>query len=116
MDVEPGMLLKLRRLENKLTELVDKIDKEIIQTDVEWMHLKNVVETTAKVSDCKTEPKSGSKPVLFVVCVPFAGVILDGDWPEWSCHLPENSILHYTIVYIKKKKTRDFIISDFFYY
>nr|CAH7752453.1 unnamed protein product [Callosobruchus chinensis] len=61
MDVEPGMLLKLRRLECKLNELVDKIDKEIIQTDVEWMHLKHVVGTTAQASECKSEPKPESK-------------------------------------------------------
>ncbi|CAH2005089.1 unnamed protein product [Acanthoscelides obtectus] len=68
VEKEPGMLLKLRRLENKLTDLVEKVDKEIIQTEMEWMHLKSAADVANKAFQCKTEnleenpdlkPKSG---------------------------------------------------------
>ncbi|KAG5872389.1 hypothetical protein JTB14_002645 [Gonioctena quinquepunctata] len=44
MDFELQNLAKLKKLEETLTALVDKIDREIIQTDVEWLHLKSVSE------------------------------------------------------------------------
>lgn len=37
-------LTKLTRLEEHLTTLLEKIDQEIIQTDIEWLHLKSIAE------------------------------------------------------------------------
>ncbi|CAH1155867.1 unnamed protein product [Phaedon cochleariae] len=45
MEFEIKSLHKLKKLENILTELIDKIDYEIIQTDVEWLHLKSISES-----------------------------------------------------------------------
>lgn len=38
-------LLKLENLERTLSDLLEKVDNEINETDVEWLHLKNISET-----------------------------------------------------------------------
>jgi len=42
IDHEAQKLMKLKVLEQNLASMLQKIDKEINQTDVEWMHLKSL--------------------------------------------------------------------------
>lgn len=37
-------LMKLENLERTLSDLLEKVDNEINQTEVEWLHLKNISE------------------------------------------------------------------------
>lgn len=48
MEVHLLNLSKLTRLEDQLTNLLEKIDQEIIQTDIEWLHVKSIVEEQNK--------------------------------------------------------------------
>lgn len=64
MDFEIQNLQKLERLETILEDIVDKIDKEIIQTDIEWMQLKNFVkENVQNNSNTKTNGNQ-NEPVI----------------------------------------------------
>lgn len=42
MEIEKESLLKLRRLEQQLLNIIDKVDKEINQVDVEWLNLRSI--------------------------------------------------------------------------
>lgn len=71
MDHEVQTVMKLKLAEKSLATMLQKIDKEINQTEVEWMHLKSLIKPKSSV-ETKTEVNQLKENVLpqkgFKVC------------------------------------------------
>ncbi|CAH0555768.1 unnamed protein product [Brassicogethes aeneus] len=48
MEIDKQKLIKLKYMERTLSTLLEKIDKEIVQTDVEWLQLKSMAEVDSE--------------------------------------------------------------------
>lgn len=95
MEIEKESLMKLRKLEQHLVNVIEKVDKEINQVDVEWLNLRSIA--VKKIKSQLPKSENTPKTIPAEVVPPVQKEFRDSDFQFLDIDLELNPKVNQTV-------------------